>query len=108
MKRKSHLAHQVEHRTSKYLDNVGGTDHGGGDSAGRGLTNHLLRRAAGFKRSMFRPRGREGVNEKLEGFCWALEEAFAIANRDLYRLLLARELIRRVTAKYPATPSCRR
>ena len=47
------------------------------------------------------------MNEKLEGFCWALEEAFAIANRDLYRLLLARELIRRVTAKYPATPSCR-
>jgi hypothetical protein len=35
----------------------------------RGLTNHLLPLAAGFKQSKFRPQGREGAAEKLEGFC---------------------------------------
>ncbi|WP_445505337.1 RHE_PE00001 family protein [Microvirga sp. G4-2] len=63
----------------------------------RGLTHHLLPLAAGFKQSKFRPQGREGAREKLEGFCQVLEEALAIANRDLDRLILARELMARVT-----------
>jgi hypothetical protein len=64
----------------------------------RGLTSHLLPLAAGFKQSKFRPQGREGAREKLEGFCLVLEEALAIANKDLDRLILARELMNRVTA----------
>jgi hypothetical protein len=64
----------------------------------RGLTSHLLPLAAGFKQSRFRPQGREGAREKLEGFCQVLEEALAIANKDLDRLILARELMSRVTA----------
>src|SRR5918994_1442962 len=58
----------------------------------RGLTHHLLPLAAGFKQSKFRPQGREGAAEKLE-------EALAIAHKDLDRLILARELMSRVTAK---------
>ncbi|QRM36227.1 DUF1612 domain-containing protein (plasmid) [Microvirga sp. VF16] len=65
----------------------------------RGLTHHLLPLAAGFKQSKFRPQGREGAEEKLEGFCRVLEEALAIAHKDLDRLILARELMSRVTAK---------
>jgi hypothetical protein len=63
----------------------------------RGLTNHLLPLAAGFKQSKFRPQGREGTREKLEGFCQVINEALAIANKDLDRLILARELMKRVT-----------
>ena len=63
----------------------------------RGLTSHLLPLAAGFKQSRFRPRGREGVLEKLEGFCTVTEEAVALGNKDLDRLILARELMGRVT-----------
>jgi hypothetical protein len=65
----------------------------------RGLTHHLLPLAAGFKQSKFRPQGREGATETLEGFCQVLEEALAIAHKDLDRLTLARELMNRVTAK---------
>jgi len=65
----------------------------------RGLTSHLLPLAAGFKQSKFRPQGREGAREQLEGFCIVLEEALAIAHKDLDRLLLARELMNRVTAQ---------
>jgi hypothetical protein len=64
----------------------------------RGLTSRLLPLAAGFKQSRFRPQGREGALEKLEGFYMVLEEALAIANKDLDRLILARELMDRVTA----------
>jgi len=63
----------------------------------RGLTSHLLPLAAGFKKSKFRPQGREGAAEKLEGFCQVIEEALEIANKDLDRLILARELMNRVT-----------
>ena len=63
----------------------------------RGLTSHLLPLAAGFKQSKFRPQGREGATEKLEGFCQVIEEALALAHKDLDRLVLARELMRRVT-----------
>jgi hypothetical protein len=63
----------------------------------RGLTGHLLPLAAGFKQSKFRPRGREGAREKLEGFCQVLEEALSLAHKDLDRLVLARELMDRVT-----------
>jgi hypothetical protein len=63
----------------------------------RGLTGHLLPLAAGFKQSKFRPQGREGALEKLQGFCQVLEEAVEIANKDLERLILARELMGRVT-----------
>ena len=63
----------------------------------RGLTSHLLPLAAGFKQSRFRPRGREGALEKLEGFCTVVEEAIAIGHKDLDRLTLARELMQRVT-----------
>jgi hypothetical protein len=37
--------------------------------------------------------------EKLEGFCQGLEVALSIAHKDLGRLILARELMRRVTRK---------
>ncbi|MBA1159189.1 DUF1612 domain-containing protein [Microvirga sp. Marseille-Q2068] len=63
----------------------------------RGLTHHLLPLAAGFKQSKFRPQGREGALEKLEGFCQVLEEALVLAHKDLDRLILARELMNRVT-----------
>jgi hypothetical protein len=65
----------------------------------RGLTNHLLPLAAGVKQSKFRPQGREGAREKLDGFCQVLGEALSIAHKDLDRLILARELMSRVTAK---------
>ena len=65
----------------------------------RGLTSHLLPLAAGFKQSKFRPQGREGAKEKLDGFCSVIDEALTIANKDLDRLILARELMNRVTAK---------
>ena len=55
--------------------------------------------AAGFKQSKFRPQGREGAKEKLDGFCSVVEAALEIANKDLERLILARELMARVTAK---------
>ncbi|WP_245272822.1 DUF1612 domain-containing protein [Microvirga lotononidis] len=63
----------------------------------RGLTSHLLPLAAGFKQSKFRPQGREGAQAKLEGFCQVLEEALSLAHKDLDRLVLARELMSRVT-----------
>src|SRR5215210_4238950 len=63
----------------------------------RGLTHHLLPLAAGFKQSKFRPQGREGAREKLDGFCQVLEEALSLAHKDLDRLILARELMSRVT-----------
>jgi hypothetical protein len=65
----------------------------------RGLTGHLLPLAAGFKQSKFRPQGREGAAEQLEGFCQVLEEALVLAHKDLDRLVLARELMSRVTAR---------
>jgi hypothetical protein len=65
----------------------------------RGLTAHLLPLAAGFKQSKFRPQGREGAAETLEGFCQVLEEALVLAHKDLDRLILARELMNRVTVK---------
>jgi hypothetical protein len=65
----------------------------------RGLTNHLLPLAAGFKQSKFRPQGREGAKEKLDGFCQVIEEALTVATKDLDRLILARELMARVAAK---------
>jgi len=65
----------------------------------RGLTGHLLPLAAGFKKSKFRPQGREGILEKLQGFCQVIEEAVEIANKDLERLILARELMNRVADK---------
>jgi Protein of unknown function (DUF1612)/HTH DNA binding domain len=65
----------------------------------RGVTNHLLPLAAGFKKSKFRPQGREGILEKLHGFCQVLEEAVEIANKDLERLILARDLMNRVADK---------
>jgi hypothetical protein len=64
-----------------------------------GLTHHLLPLAAGFKQSKFRPQGREGAKEKLEGFCSVIEEALTIANKDLDQLILGGELINRVTVK---------
>ena len=65
----------------------------------RGLTSHLLPLAAGFKQSKFRPQGREGILEKLLGFCQVLEEAVEIANKDLERLILAQQLMNRVADK---------
>jgi hypothetical protein len=69
----------------------------------RGLTQHLLPLAAGFKQSKFRPQGREGALERLQGFCTVVEEAVALGEKDLERLLLARELMARVTAKTRST-----
>ncbi|WP_262300402.1 DUF1612 and helix-turn-helix domain-containing protein, partial [Microvirga sesbaniae] len=64
-----------------------------------GLTHHLLPLAAGVEQSRFRPQGRKGAAETLEGFCRVLEEALSIANKDLDRLILARDLMSRATAK---------
>jgi hypothetical protein len=47
----------------------------------RGLTSHLLPLAAGFKQSRFRPQGREGAREKLEGFYQVLEERWPSPTR---------------------------
>jgi hypothetical protein len=63
----------------------------------RGLTSHLLPLAAGFRKSKFRPQGREGAREKVEGFCAVVEEAVTQGRQDLDRLLLAREAMERVT-----------
>lgn len=65
----------------------------------RGLTSCLLPLAGGFRQSRFRPQGREGPAARLDGFCRVLEEALALAHKDLDRLILARELMGRVTAK---------
>jgi hypothetical protein len=65
----------------------------------RGLTSGLLPLAAGFKQSKFRPQGREGAQERVDGFCQIVEESLLIAQKDLDRLTLARELMRRVTDK---------
>jgi hypothetical protein len=65
----------------------------------RGVTSRLLPLAAGFKKSKFRPQGREGAKEKLDGFCSVIEEALEIANKDLERLILARELMATVTSR---------
>lgn len=65
----------------------------------RRITSHLLPLAAGFRQSRFRPQGKEGALEKLDGFCQILREAMTIADKDLDRLILARELMNRVTAK---------
>lgn len=65
----------------------------------RGLTNHLLPLAAGLKESKFRPQGREGADETLEGFCQVLEEALVLAHKNLHQLTLARELMHRATTK---------
>ena len=62
--------------------------------------------AAGFEQSRFRPRGREAAPERLEGFCRMLAEALAIAGKDLARLILARELMTRATAKCRRNSSC--
>ena len=66
---------------------------------GGGFAAHLLPLAAGFKKSKFRPQGREGALEKLQGFCQVLEEAVTLGSKDLDRLILARELMSRVTAQ---------
>jgi hypothetical protein len=63
----------------------------------RGSTHHRLPLAAGFKPSKFRPQGREEALVKVEGFCTVVEEAIALGTKDLERLILARELMHRVT-----------
>jgi hypothetical protein len=63
---------------------------GGREQALDGVVD-LLSLAAGFKHLRFRPQGREGAAEKLEGFCHVLEEALVMANNDLDRLILARD-----------------
>jgi hypothetical protein len=63
----------------------------------RGLTSHLLPLAAGFRKSKFRPQGREGARETVEGFCAVVEAAVTQGRQDLDRLLLAREAMERVT-----------
>lgn len=65
----------------------------------RGLTTRLLPLAAGFKQSKFRPQGREGALDKIEGFCTVIEKAVALGHKDLDRLTLARELMGRVSDK---------
>jgi len=61
----------------------------------RGLTSCLPPLAAGFKQSKFRLQRRERARETLEGFCQGLEEALMIPNKDLNRLILARDGMRR-------------
>ena len=67
--------------------------------AAAGVSNGAATLAAGFKQSKFRPQGREGILEKLQGFCQVLEEAVEIANKDLERLILAQQLMNRVADK---------
>ncbi|WP_275552341.1 RHE_PE00001 family protein [Microvirga brassicacearum] len=63
----------------------------------RGLTGHLLPLASGFRAAKFRPQGREGAPEIVAGFCAVIEEAVAQGQKDLERLILARETMDRVT-----------
>jgi hypothetical protein len=63
----------------------------------RGLTSHLLPLASGFRTSKFRPQGREKAAETVAGFCTIVEEAVAQGQKDIERLLLARETMDRVT-----------
>ena len=43
--------------------------------------------------------GQRGAEEKLDGFCSVIEEALAVAGKDLDRLILVRELMSRVPAR---------
>jgi hypothetical protein len=63
----------------------------------RGLTRHLLPLASGFRTAKFRPQGREGAAETVAGFCAVIEQAVAQGQKDLERLILARETMDRVT-----------
>lgn len=62
----------------------------------RGLTSNLLPLAAGYRASRYRPHGRETAREKVEAFCGVVEQAVLLANKDLDRLSLARDLMGRV------------
>ncbi|MDG2570769.1 helix-turn-helix domain-containing protein, partial [Vibrio parahaemolyticus] len=61
----------------------------------RGLTTHLLPLVSGYKASRYRLQGREGGVEKVEAFARIVDEAVSQGEKDLQRLILARETMMR-------------
>jgi hypothetical protein len=61
----------------------------------RGLTIHLLPMVTGYKASRYRLQGREGAAEKVEAFARIVDEAVIQGEKDLQRLMLARETMMR-------------
>jgi hypothetical protein len=61
----------------------------------RGLTTHLLPLVSGYKASRYRLQGREGGVEKVEAFARIVDEAVDLGEKDLQRLMLARETMMR-------------
>jgi len=61
----------------------------------RGLTKHLLPLVSGYKASRYRLQGREGGVEKVEAFARIVDEAVNQGEKDLQRLILARETMMR-------------
>ena len=65
----------------------------------RGLTTHLLPLAAGFKKSKFRPQGREGILEKLQVSAKCSKRPLRSPTRIFEWLILAQQLMNRVADK---------
>ncbi|MCB8823209.1 RHE_PE00001 family protein [Microvirga rosea] len=63
----------------------------------RGVTSRLLPLASGYKASKYRPTGRETPAQKVEGFGAIVSEALRQSQKDLERLILAREAMGRAT-----------
>ncbi|WP_246179405.1 RHE_PE00001 family protein [Microvirga thermotolerans] len=61
----------------------------------RGLTTHLLPLVSGYKASRYRLQGGEGGVEKVEAFARIVDEAVSQGEKDLQRLILARETMMR-------------
>ena len=61
----------------------------------RGLTGHLLPLVTGYRASHYRLQGREGGTLKVEAFARLVREAVAQGERDLQRLVLARDTMMR-------------
>jgi HTH DNA binding domain len=61
----------------------------------RGLTGYLLPLVTGYRASRYRLQGREGGTVKVEAFARLVREAVAQGERDLQRLVLARETMLR-------------
>lgn len=61
----------------------------------RGLTKHLLPLVSSYKASRYRLQGREGGVEKVEAFARIVDEAVNQGEKDLQRLIMARETMMR-------------
>jgi hypothetical protein len=61
----------------------------------RGLSSHLLPLVTGYRASRYRLQGREGGSEKVEAFARLVDAAVEQGEKDLHRLVLARETMMR-------------